>query len=830
MTAEQPVREGPYAQAAAPLVQAGWWPLPLPPNAKKSPPVGYTGANGDDPDRQQVGHWIINQPEGNVAVRLPKNCVGIDVDAYGDKPGARQLAILESDHGQLPPTTRITSRTDPHSGIRLYRLPAGVDSATFRGGWPGIEVLRFEHRYMVAPPSIHPDTQQAYRAIDEASGVIHMSLPSIDELPELPATWIRAITKEQARPAERFSHPAGNARITATNMCQATENMLAKHLDALSSGAARHDAAVAAALALVRLGDQGHQGTDDALGQIGSAFRAAVAGDRPGGEREAAHEWASAVETAETFVARNATAEADKHCCSTIEHLSSNAVAELVGLIPAPRVESVVDLTSSTEGEAQVETAAAPTTWQPVDLGPFLAGDYEPTKPSIMTMSNGHSLLYPCLVHSIYGESESGKSWVSQIAIAEEINTGHDVAVIDFESDPHSYIKRLQALGINVEQLREHFTYVQPETRPRADDPGWLALLEAPRSLVVIDGLTEALVVFGAKTVDNDEVSAFMRAFPHQLAKRTGAAVVTIDHVSKDKEGRGRFAIGAQAKLATISGAAFVCEPVTPLAPGQTGRIVLRVAKDRPAGVRAQAGAWRASDRTQHAATVIITSHADGRIDWEIQAAEDAEHTDLEARVERAKFRPTILMERVSRFLESTGESSRNVIRKGVEGKAINIDTALSALVDEGYVARFDGARGAVIHKVVAVYREADELAGKTTNDLVPTSSPTSSHLVPEPGERVPATSSLRGGPLRAPQGDEVSPLHKQDRDDVTSSQEHFNRKPKPAEKQRCLDCGERMDPVLTSGGATVHLGCTEPDQNPAVDQDGAGVTDRDNF
>ena len=125
----------PYAQNAVLLAMDGWWPVPLPPRSKKSPPTGYTGSDGRTPTYTEIGDWTRSDPHANIAIVLGPDAIGIDVDAYGTKTGAATLAELEALHGQLPATVSITSREDGVSGIRLFRLPHDADEATFRTGW-----------------------------------------------------------------------------------------------------------------------------------------------------------------------------------------------------------------------------------------------------------------------------------------------------------------------------------------------------------------------------------------------------------------------------------------------------------------------------------------------------------------------------------------------------------------------------------------------------------------------------------------------------------------------------------------------------------------------
>ena len=68
---------------------------------------------------------------------------------------------------------------------------------------------------------------------------------------------------------------------------------------------------------------------------------------------------------------------------------------------------------------------------------------------------------------------------------------------------------------------------------------------------MVIDGMTEAMVLHSLDPDHNADVARFMATLPRVLTK-TGASVIVIDHVTKARESRGRYAIGAQHKLAAI--------------------------------------------------------------------------------------------------------------------------------------------------------------------------------------------------------------------------------------------------------------------------------------
>jgi putative DNA primase/helicase len=175
----------PYADYAELYLELGFSPLPLPVGKKKSPPTGYTGYDGKDVTAEDVAIWIEQMPDGNIALRLPRGTIGIDVDAY---KGPAQLAKWEklvSDLGELPETSSCSSRDDGISGIRFYRVP--VDYVAEDMGIAG-EVIQHHHRYAVVPPSIHPDTKNEYTWAD---GMMR----GVDELPELPQAWLDALRK-----------------------------------------------------------------------------------------------------------------------------------------------------------------------------------------------------------------------------------------------------------------------------------------------------------------------------------------------------------------------------------------------------------------------------------------------------------------------------------------------------------------------------------------------------------------------------------------------------------------------------------------------------------
>ena len=199
----------PYGSAARAYFAAGYWPLPLPPRKKASPPEGYTGRNGRRVDPADVDRWITGNRSGNIGLRLPAGVAGIDVDAYKDDRHKAAWEELTARCGPLPDAPWCSSRNDGISGIRLFRVPEDWEAAGKlpeggNGVSPG-EVIQSHHRYVVCPPSIHPGTGRAYRW---RSG----SITKVADLPALPKPWLDALSSATV-PAQPAARPTSAPRV-----------------------------------------------------------------------------------------------------------------------------------------------------------------------------------------------------------------------------------------------------------------------------------------------------------------------------------------------------------------------------------------------------------------------------------------------------------------------------------------------------------------------------------------------------------------------------------------------------------------------------------------
>lgn len=686
---------------------AGWrGVLPLPPAAKSPPPKGYTGYDGSWPTTAQINEWVAGRPEdSNLMLRVEYGVIGIDVDAYNSKKGGQTLAEAERRWGPLPSTYRSSARSDDEvSGVRIFRVPEDVlfrSVIEFRdAGLGDIEIVQAHHRYITAWPSIHPKTGQQYCWYGPSGTPVPVDqVPRVDDIPVLPEAWVIGLAKDSVR-EEFFDGSAPNRPREADvavddhvyeRLAHLTDNgapdevvdvrLRTALLDLTSRAGSRYDTTRDHVAALMRMHSFGRVGVPRALAELCSAYVLEVGDTRP---REVAE--------------------------GEFKRFTEGA-ALLIAATPPSDPWKTIGMTgpgSEVADQGHTDVAEEAPSWCPVDLTDLLSGAHKPLLPSLFERSDGQCLLYPGLVHSFHGESESGKSLIIQVECVRLINQGQKVLYVDFESDVASVAARLLDFGADRVAIAEHFCYVQPEVRPDSAEErrAWEQMLSSTYALAVIDGVTDALGVFRCSTVDNDDVARWIREVPKQIADCTGAAVVLIDHVTKDPSTRNRFAIGGQAKMAGLTGAAYTVDVAQPLGRGLRGEVVLRVAKDRPGHVRQHCVSFNKRERTQQAARIVVDSTVlPPRVTIEPPGVVRGEGSGTPK-----EFRPTNLMERVSQEIEQhpAGLTKTQAATNAGGKKKYALD-AVEILLTEGYVKTEPGRNSRPVYTSVKPYREKDD-------------------------------------------------------------------------------------------------------------------------
>ncbi|MDO9378638.1 MAG: AAA family ATPase [Nocardioidaceae bacterium] len=314
--------------------------------------------------------------------------------------------------------------------------------------------------------------------------------------------------------------------------------------------------------------------------------------------------------------------------------------------------------------------------WKAVDLTDVLEGTWEPPQPTVGRRSDGVGLFYPGKVHTVASESEAGKTWFALSAVIDEIMAGNHVLYVDFEDDAGGVVGRLLALQLGAELVRERLHYVRPESALgsgiHSDDLRDLLVTYRP-TLAIVDGITEAMTLHGLDPLSNKDIATFGRLIPRRLAD-DGPAVVCLDHVVKDREGRGRYALGGVHKLNAVDGAAFLLDNRKPFGIGLKGITTIRIAKDRPGqlrkhGVPNAQGVWFAD--------LTLDSHDEAFAEVEVVPAE---------KKATEEFRPTAIMGKICEAIEDKGPLSGAKINALVTGKATTIRQAISLLQIDGYV------------------------------------------------------------------------------------------------------------------------------------------------
>lgn len=360
----------------------------------------------------------------------------------------------------------------------------------------------------------------------------------------------------------------------------------------------------------------------------------------------------------------------------------------MTGHDTAPPVRAVaVAVTPAAEAEA-----APPSTWQPVDLGPYLDGSYLPPVPTMLRRQDGRALIYPGRIHWVSGEPEALKTWLVLLACVQVLLDGGTVVYIDLEDGPGGMTTRLLDLGVPASVVREKFRYLNPGGRLTDLDRLSLAPLVASAALLVIDACTESLAQQGLSSKDDTDIATWLDLLPRWAAK-LGPAVAVLDHVVKDAESRGRWATGSQHKLSGLDGVAFTLETVQPAGRGLVGRSRLYVSQDRHGQVRGPSTV--ASTGGKHWAGDLVLDSTGPALEVVLHAPDE----------QTGPFRPTVIMQRVSEALTAAGRplSGREVIDR-VSGKQQTVRQALALLVDEGHVAVEDGPNRSKLHRLVNPY------------------------------------------------------------------------------------------------------------------------------
>lgn len=316
------------------------------------------------------------------------------------------------------------------------------------------------------------------------------------------------------------------------------------------------------------------------------------------------------------------------------------------------------------------------------------SGEYQPITPEILAVAGALPLFYRSRINSLFGESGGGKTWVALAALAEVVANGGEAAMIDYEDNPAGIAERLVLMGLSDDEIAR----VDYRNPTGGDLLTGLAQMTGAYDLVVIDSTGEAMAAGAVDSNSDREVAQWFALVKHFARLPSEPAVVILDHVPKDKEAPTSYAIGSQRKRAAVTGAAYRVDTLKEPAKGRNGKLKLTVAKDRP-GNRPKGAVAAEVD--------VLGTDGPGKVALHQSDAQAAAEAGV-------PFRPTVLMERVSRYLESVPGASAREIEKMVVGKGTGIRTAIEILAAEEWIKV--GQHG---YESVTAYREPVDISGR---------------------------------------------------------------------------------------------------------------------
>ena len=692
--------------------------IPIPYGQKSPPPTGFTGnrngAGHTAVTDEHVAEWSEKRGGDGIALVLQDDQQVVDVDNYasenhGRKAGdaLRGLAEIEERTGCEYPATYCLFHRDDGSAKFLYRCTPGV-------GWrgdiaPGVEILSHGYRYVHA--GVNPKTgkpeQWGYGSPSTGVEPVYGPVPP-DEWAVLPDPLecehaaedngqLRSLATPEQAQEWLDSMPDGSmGYYVGREFLRAVDNLSGVN------GAVPHDV-LKNVRNLVEFGAAGLPGAPTALKTIEQGIREARKSDP--------------MRASDTGEFQRMLDHGAKRCRPGIFH-ALRLLDKSNGRIPG--------ISNRSEPADQTTAGDPRPTWAPVDMRAAREDRLE-SLPTIGKRVDGECLFYAGKVHSVHGETESGKSWIVQYAAAQCLLASDTDAVlyVDFEDNAADVGDRLVKLAVPAEVVDDpaRFVYVRPSfpLSVAQERAAFGELLNRQFRLAVVDGVTEAMALSGLSTDSNTDVAAWQLEQPRAIASRTGAAVACIDHVTKDADTRGRHAIGSQHKLAGLDGAAFVVEVDEPFGEGKVGVAIVRLAKDRPGKLRGRLGVdYRTKDQTH----VVAKFRHDATDPEQIIAALDApiagQSQSPRGKAHKSR-RPTWQMEQVSTYLAATDDSRERSKNKTVDAMARRYADdnrrptrqgwrdAIGLLVDESYAKYEDAQRGGQIYYNITPYKETED-------------------------------------------------------------------------------------------------------------------------
>ena len=331
--------------------------------------------------------------------------------------------------------------------------------------------------------------------------------------------------------------------------------------------------------------------------------------------------------------------------------------------------------------------------WTPIKLTSL------PDKPPIQPTLGSSGLIYPGKRHVFTGPPESAKTLAAYAILIQVVREpDHTGILIDFEMGAYDARQRLRELGATDHEL-DRIDYLEPDEPATPDRIS--RLVDLNPAIVVIDAALGAYSLQGLDDSNRGDVEKLSRLYVSSFW-RAGIATIVIDHVVKDAEQRGRYAIGSERKLGGAD-VSLGFETITAISRGTSGRYKIVTHKDR--GGYLKRGHVADLNLASDAATHVITTS--------FTTPDTPAPTD-------AGFRFDVKMEQVSKKLEQLSEPvSGNDLYTIIGGNKQAFLSAVEDLITHEYARRISGPKSPI--EFVKPFRR---------NQVVPGGS----NVVPEPG------------------------------------------------------------------------------------------------
>lgn len=222
-----------------------------------------------------------------------------------------------------------------------------------------------------------------------------------------------------------------------------------------------------------------------------------------------------------------------------------------------------------------------------VDVAERLAAGVHAPEPDIMQIQPGSHLFYSGELNLVFGDSESGKTWLCLAAVVDTLNEGGNAAVVDLDHNGSaSTLNRLLEMGARTDVLNDptRFRLAEPY-----DDLDLRAVVQDLAAwhpdVVTLDSLGEIMPLFKANSNSADDFTDVHRDVIKPLTN-VGVGVILVDHLAKNADSRSFGPGGTSAKKRVVGGASIRVTSEGAYTPGNGGSSKLELHKDRHAGLR----------------------------------------------------------------------------------------------------------------------------------------------------------------------------------------------------------------------------------------------------